>query len=384
MTEPTFPFGKRYTNLTEIGQGGMGKIYQVYDLIRAEHVALKELSRHHLDSPAATLKFKNEFRIMSQFQHPNIVQVFEFGINQENIPFITMELVEGRNLSELSQPSVRQVTGILSQVCQTLAVIHSRLYVHRDLKPDNIKLLENGSIKLLDYGLISQVGTQASGKISGTYHYLAPEVIVGGIINESTDLYSLGIIGYELLTGNRPFRGSKKEILQGHLKEIPPEPAALRSDVSPSLNSIIMKLLEKDQSQRYRNTAAVLEDLQLVSGQKSLAETTAQKRGYLYSSKLVGRTKEIEQFKQRVLQLRQRRSASLFIGAPAGAGKTRTAERDENQWQNWKAFPLSILTGGIAENRFTGGPATCCNTSSRFLKSTKPCVIKKEIGDNLR
>ncbi|RLC20809.1 MAG: hypothetical protein DRI57_03905 [Deltaproteobacteria bacterium] len=317
------PFGKRYEVLEEIGRGGMGRVYKVFDTIRAEELALKELSRQHTDSPAAMLGFKNEFRIMSEFRHPNTVRVFEFGMNEENIPLITMEFISGKNLSDLSNLSVEQITDILIQICQVLAYIHSRLYVHRDLKPDNIKHLDDGSVKLLDYGLMSQLGVQASGKISGTYYYLAPEVIVGGIIDESTDLYSLGIMGYELLTGQRPFTGTRKEILQGHLKQIPADPASIRSDIPPSVNAIIMKLMEKDKDRRYRKSSEVLEDLQYLTGKTKFVETTALRQGYLYSSKLVGRTDEITHFDRNIRKLKQGESTSLFIGSPAGMGKTR-------------------------------------------------------------
>ncbi|MCP4107486.1 MAG: protein kinase [Desulfobacteraceae bacterium] len=317
------PFGKRYDVLETIGQGGMGCVYKVYDTVRDENLALKELSLHHTDSAAAILGFKNEFRFMSEFRHPNIVRVFEFRMSRKNIPIITMEFVPGKNLSELSDLSVEQVVDILVQICQVLAHIHSRLYVHRDLKPDNIKLLDDSSVKLLDYGLMSQLGVHASGKISGTYYYLAPEVITGGIIDESTDLYSLGIIGYELLTGKRPFTGNKSEILQGHLKGVPPEPASIRPDIPSHVNSVIMKLLEKDKDRRYRNSPEILEDLQFAAGKKRIIETTEQKHGYLYSSRLIGRAEETERFNKGLLQLQEGQSISLFVGAPAGMGKTR-------------------------------------------------------------
>jgi len=320
-------FGKRYTNLREIGAGGMGRIYKAYDTIRTEEVALKEMNRYHLDSPAALLHFKNEFRLMTAFHHPNTVEVFEYGLSDQNIPFISMEFVDGQNLSDLSDLSISRVIDILGQICQALAYIHSRLYVHRDLKPDNIKLLPNGRLKLLDYGLMTQLGAQTPGKISGTLYYLAPEIIVGGIMSQSADLYALGIIAYELLTGQRPFDGSKREILQGHLKRAPLEPIALRPDIPPSLDAIIMKLLAKEQSQRYQSSAAVLEDLQYLGGKKwptELIETTAQKEGYLYSSRLIGREDEIKRFQQLLTQLlKQKEGASLFIGALSGVGKTR-------------------------------------------------------------
>ncbi len=318
------PFGKRYDVLEDIGRGGMGSVYKVYDTVRNENLALKELSREHIESPAAILGFRNEFRIMSEFRHPNMVQVFEFGMSQENIPIITMEFISGRNLSELSELPVEQIVDILIQTCHALAVIHSRLYVHRDLKPDNIKLLDDGSVKLLDYGLMSQLGILAPSKISGTYYYLAPEVILGGVIDESTDLYSVGIIGYELLTGHRPFTGNRKEILQGHLKRIPTEPAKLRPDISPSVNSILMKLMEKEKDWRYRNCAEALDDLQHLTGRPpGTGETAELRQGYLYSSKLVGRRAETEYFAGNINKLQVGKSSSIFVGSPAGMGKTR-------------------------------------------------------------
>ena len=315
--------GNRYDIVEEIGRGGMGNVYKVYDPVKDTYFALKELSRNHIDSPVALLRFKNEFRIMTEFRHPNIVNVFEFGTNPENIPYIVMEFISGKDLSECLHLSVEQVIGVLVQVCQALAVIHSRFYVHRDLKLDNIKHLDDGSIKLLDYGLISQLGVPASGKISGTFHYLAPEVIVGGIIDESTDLYSLGVIGYELLTRQLPFTGNKREILQGHLKQRPVEPIDIRPGIPSSVNSMIMKLLEKNQERRYRNCSEVLEDLRYLTGKTYSIDTPGFKEGYLYSNTLIGRSQEIERFRERLRQLQNGQSNSLFIGAPAGMGKTR-------------------------------------------------------------
>jgi len=316
-------YSKRYKIIDEIGKGGMGKVYKVHDIVKDDIIALKEMSRRYSNSPSSILQFKNEFRIMSEFQHPNTVKVFEFGLSPDNIPFITMEFVKGKNLSELGIVSSEQMADLLTQLCQALGYIHSRLYIHRDLKPDNIKLIDDGSIKLLDYGLMSQLGVPAPSKISGTYYYMAPETITGGIIDESTDLYSLGVIAYELLTGRKPFTGTSREILRGHLKKCPEEPRKIRPDISPYLDKIVMKLLEKDKSKRYRNTSEVLEDLQLITGKKKPVESIEKKQAYLYSSKMVGRDNEREFFNNLLIQLKCGDSGSLLIGAPAGMGKTR-------------------------------------------------------------
>ena len=323
QSEATTSFAKRYKQLELIGKGGMGRVYKVYDTLRAKRMALKELSREYVESPTAWLKFKNEFRMMTEFRHPNIVEVSEFGMSSENIPYIVMEFVDGKSLSEFSLLPLEQAIETLVQLCHVLSVIHSRLYVHRDLKPDNIKLLDDGSIKLLDYGLMSQLGLPAPTKISGTVYYLAPETLVGGILNESSDLYSLGIIAYELLTGERPFSGTRKEILQGHLKHTPSEPKTLRPEISASLNRIVMTLLEKDRELRYRNCAALLEDLHYLTGRAATLKLPEHKAGYLYSSKLIGRTQEIALCTKQLQALHNGQSHSIFIGAPAGMGKTR-------------------------------------------------------------
>jgi len=334
----TSPFGKRYEILEKIGHGGMGNVYKVCDTLTGSHLALKILRRRHTESDlsglsdfsrgeAGILGFKNEFRIMSEFRHPNIVKVFDFAISSKNIPMILMEFVPGKTLSELPDLSVPEIADMLIQLCHVLAYIHSRLYVHRDLKPDNIKRLDDGSVRLLDYGLMSQLGIQASAKILGTYSYMAPEVITGGVIDESTDLYSLGVIGYELLTGQRPFTGTRKEILLGHLKQTPAEPAGIRHDIPIDLNALIMKLLEKDKDRRYRNCAEVAEDLYHITektGQRIFFNLgTELRQSYLYSSKLAGRAAEIARFSHCLNELKSGKSVSLFIGSPEGMGKTR-------------------------------------------------------------
>ncbi|MCE1248311.1 MAG: protein kinase [Firmicutes bacterium] len=321
--EDKFAFGKRYEVQEEIGSGGMGRVFRVHDSVKNQTLALKEINRYLLDSPLAQLRFKNEFRVMSEFEHPNMIKVYEYGTSPDKTPYIVMEYIPGKNLSSLSPVPVQQAADLLARICQALGYLHSRLYVHRDLKPDNIKLLEDGSIKLLDYGLMCQLGIPGPEKISGTFYYIAPEVFTGGIIDETTDLYSLGIIGYEILTGKRPFTGTKSEIIKGHLRKSPDDLMTLRPDVPPSFNEIIKKLLAKEKDKRYRNAAEVLEDLRHLTEGELRIETAEQKHGYLYSSKLIGRNKETERFRDIFYNFLQGKPRTLYLGAPAGIGKSR-------------------------------------------------------------
>lgn len=316
------PFGKRYQFIEPIGSGGVGKVYKVFDTVRNIHVALKELSANHEVSNETMLWFKNEFRVMSSLKHPNLVEVYDFGITPENVPFITMELVSGKKLSECRAPSVDTAKKVIHGLCRVLSYIHSKLYIHRDLKPDNI-LLVNGRLKLLDFGLMTQLGVRTGGKISGTHHYLAPEIIVGGIIDESTDLYALGVIGYLFLTGNHPFRGTREDILQGHLSVTPPSPIDLYPDIPEPLSHLVMKLIAKKKENRYRNCAEVLEELRYFVDDPGPDGLSAPDYGYLYSSKLIGRNDEIDRFTDYLGRIRKKETAAFFIGAPAGMGKTR-------------------------------------------------------------
>ncbi len=312
----------RYQILEILGQGGMGKVYKVHDTVSEEIYAVKEMLRIKETVDPLLLSFKNEFRIMNSLQHPDIVKVFNFGIVDE-IPYIVMEYIEGKNLTDLQDISIEEVLTIVASIARTLSYLHSRLYVHRDIKPDNLKIMPDGSVKLLDYGLISQLGSMASGKISGTIQYIAPETIVKGYIDESTDLYSLGVIAYELLTGVTPFKGSMNEILQGHLKETPVEPGAINPDIPASLNKTVMKLLEKDKKNRYRNTYEFLTDISHLMSVRPEIETLEQKTSYLYSNQLIGREFEIKAFEKLLLTLKEHGSASMLIGAFSGLGKTR-------------------------------------------------------------
>lgn len=316
-------FGERYQLQELLGEGGMGTVYRAYDTAGSRTVAIKKMIAHHLDSPESLLGFKNEFRMMSQFQHPNTVRVYDYGMGAHSIPFIVMEYVEGRILSDLRDVSIPDLTGFVVQLCQALSYIHSRNCVHRDLKPSNIKVLDNGSLKLLDYGLMCQPGTPVFGRVSGTIHYLAPETIAGGIIDESTDLYSIGVLAYELIARRLPFTGSREEILKGHLRTVPVEPRSIRKDVPASLNDIIMKLLKKDKEHRYRSASAVLDDLRHLCDRHEPADDVRDTRAYLYSSRLIGRELELERAGNLIKQAASGNGGSLFAGAPAGMGKTR-------------------------------------------------------------
>jgi serine/threonine protein kinase len=312
--------------MSPLGQGGMGAVFRVADTLQGDReVALKLIQAPGGIDSELNLRFKEEFRAMVKLKHPNTIEVFDYGRLDDQSHYLTMEIVSGQVLSDCIKQSLplEQVSSILIQLLQALGFIHSRLYVHRDIKADNIRIREDGTVKLMDFGLMTQLGIPANGKLTGTPGYLPPEVAKGGIINASSDLYSVGCLAYEMLAGHLPFRGDLLKVVQGHIGEPPAPLGAFRPDLPPRLAQIVMRLLEKDQKLRYQQAAEVMADLSDLTGISITRVNLEQKKSYLTSSALVGRDKELKQLEEGLVDVQAGKGRSIFVGAPAGIGKSR-------------------------------------------------------------
>jgi len=339
----------RYRIIKKLGEGGMGKIWQVYDTVEKQEVALKQyyrrdsgisgskapttrsqritLSTIKSDSTEADLRFKQEFRTMVKLKHPNTVNVFDYGVLENGDDYITMEIVSGEELSDIikkRQLTFPQIYRVLIQICQVLNFIHSRLLVHRDIKPENIRITPEGNVKMMDFGLMDQMGLPSNGQITGTIAYLPPEVAQGGIIDARSDLYSLGCLAYELVVGHPPFTAPKiTEVIKQHINELPKSLKEIRKDTPAELEKIILKLLAKNQNERYQITAGLLNDLIPLSSEKIVVETLEQRKSYLNCSELIGRENEMQKLKDTFSSATQGKGQSVFVAAPAGVGKSR-------------------------------------------------------------
>ncbi|MFH1415952.1 MAG: protein kinase [Elusimicrobiota bacterium] len=338
-------FVNRYKVIAKIGEGGMGTIWKVFDEVDKKEVALKEIkladedrsgakegSRVSLTTPKtgyteSELRFAEEFRTMTKLQYPFTLKVFDYGVLLNGNRYITMEIVEGENLRDRvknQKLDFQEIYRILIQLSQTLSFIHSRLYVHRDIKSENIMITKDGPIKLMDFGLMDQLGVASDGTITGTIQYLPPEVVKSGVINESSDLYSVGVLAYELATGEFPFSGkSIMDVVRMHIKDAPKPPHELRADIPEELEKIILKLLEKEQSNRYENASKLIEDLSKLSNEEIVVETKEQRGSYLFCSELIGRAEETTKLREVFEDIKSCKGKSVFVGAPAGVGKTR-------------------------------------------------------------
>jgi len=261
-------FGKRYRIIEEIGRGGMGKVYKAEDLELGVTVALKLIKPKYSQNEKFIQRFKTETLLARSISHENIIRIHDIG-EVEDVKFISMDYIRGQNLNELIHTSknltVKTAVDITRQICQALIAAHEKGIVHRDLKPSNIMIDMNGKAYVMDFGLakIQKIDElDKSGKIAGTPSYMSPEQARGKILDRGTDIYSLGIILFKMLTGKKVFEAdSKFEYMQKHIHESPPSPSQFNPQISPQLEKIILKCLEKDKAKRYSSARSLLEDL---------------------------------------------------------------------------------------------------------------------------
>jgi len=261
-------FADRYQIIEELGTGGMGRVYRVADKTLGEEIALK-LIRPEIAADRETLeRFKTELKLAREVVHKNVARMFDFN-QEDRVPYITMEYVRGENLKRLVRKVGRLFAGqaipIACQICEGLAEAHRLDIVHRDLKPQNIMIDEDGQAKIMDFGLarLSKIDDKIRKEgTEGTPAYISPEQIKGLPPDARSDLYSLGVLLYEMLTGTLPFKADNaRELLHKHETEVPRDPRELNPGISAGLSQVVMKCLEKDPAARFQSAAGIREAL---------------------------------------------------------------------------------------------------------------------------
>jgi len=260
--------------LDKIGAGGMGEVYLAEDTELDRKVALKFLPPHYSSDSKIIMRFKREAKAAAALNHPNIITVYEVG-EHEGQTFIAMEYVEGESLRELMSKdglSLSQVLQIGKQVCEGLAKAHQADIIHRDIKPENIMIDKDGRVRILDFGLaklrnVSKL-TQA-GKTLGTLDYMSPEQLQGLEVDHRTDIWSLGVVLYEMITGRLPFQGEYEAVVMYSVLNEEPQPLGGTKTVDlEKVQQIIDKALEIEVIERYESIAALLSDIHEISHSK--------------------------------------------------------------------------------------------------------------------
>jgi len=269
---PTLTKAGRYEISGELGRGAMGVVYHATDPVIGRAVAVKTLvlSEEGTGLTRAELlaKFQTEARAAGLLTHPNIVVVFDAG-EEDGLFFITMELVEGKSLQNLLDAGqmfpLPRVLRIMEQTCSALQFAHDRNIVHRDIKPANLMLTPEDTVKITDFGTakILQFGTvQQTAHVVGTPSYMSPEQIKGKVVDGRSDIFSLGVVLYEMVTGEKPFPGQNiTTVIYKIVNEEPTAPRDIDSSIHPGLNDIIMKALAKEPAARYQSCRELFEDL---------------------------------------------------------------------------------------------------------------------------
>jgi serine/threonine protein kinase/tetratricopeptide (TPR) repeat protein len=261
-------FAGRYKIIEELGKGGMGKVYKADDIELNEKVALKLIKPEISADKSTVERFQNELKFARKIVHKNVGRMYDLG-KEEGIYFITMEYVKGQDLKGLIRQSGQLAIGtaisIAKQICEGLVEAHRVGVVHRDLKPSNIMIDRDGQVRIMDFGIARSLkgkGITGAGVIIGTPEYMSPEHVEGKEVDQRSDIYSLGAILFEMVTGRVPFEGDTPfTIGVKHKSEIPVDPREINAQVPEDLSRIILKCLEKDREARYQGAGEFRSEL---------------------------------------------------------------------------------------------------------------------------
>ncbi|HEX5759388.1 MAG TPA: serine/threonine-protein kinase, partial [Thermoanaerobaculia bacterium] len=265
--------GQRFEILSVLGAGGMGIVYKARDRELDDLVALKMLKRELWGDRSQLERLKSEIKLARKITHPNVLRTFDFG-EIDGVPYISMEYIRGVTLRYLLDETARLPYSaglrLAKQLCAGLAAAHGVGVLHRDIKPENLILEPTGNAKLMDFGIARPARREAPGQtqagwVVGTPQYLAPEQLQGQDSDARADIYSCGIVLYEIFTGRLPFAGTPVEVMFQHLKEEPPPPSAAWPEVPTRLEAAILRCLEKDPAARYPAVSDLLHELEALS-----------------------------------------------------------------------------------------------------------------------
>ncbi|QQP29291.1 Stk1 family PASTA domain-containing Ser/Thr kinase [Lactobacillus ultunensis] len=268
MIDKGYLLGERYRIIDTLGEGGMANVYLAEDIILQRKVAVKILRLDLQNEPQTQARFQREALATSELSHPNIVSVLDVGTDH-GLPYMVMEYVDGPDLKEYirknSPLDLREVIRIMDQILSAVALAHKHNVIHRDLKPQNILMDKRGNIKIADFGIavaLNQSSITQTNSVMGSVHYMSPEQTRGGLVTKQSDIYSLGIILYELITGKVPFNGDTPvSIALKHAQE--PIPSIRKKDksVPQALENVVLKATAKDPRDRYASAQAMKADL---------------------------------------------------------------------------------------------------------------------------
>jgi serine/threonine-protein kinase PknK len=313
-----------YEIMEKVGGGGMGVVYKARDRRLDRAVALKFLPPHIVADGEALARFTNEARAASALDHPNICTIYAFDTTPDGHPYIAMAYVPGLTLREKIHQgplAVSEAVGLAIQVARGLERAHEHSIIHRDIKPANLIVTERGELRILDFGVAHRAGSQLTGEglALGTLAYMSPEQLQGKTVDRRTDLWSLGVVLFEMLAGRRPFEGESDGALWGAIVGQPaPDLGQIRNDIPETIAAVVARCLSKDPSARYPDAMTLIADLDALKS--SGGPNPAARSMPLALSSFVGRRTELEAIRNLL-----GRARLVTLTGPPGMGKTRLA-----------------------------------------------------------
>ena len=299
----------------------MGAVYCVHDVATERRMAIKRLrtgEQKHRDEPA-TAHFEREYHTLVDLAHPSIIEVYDYGIDHEG-PYYTMELLEGEDLRSLAPLPWQRVCSILRDIASSLAMLHSRRLVHRDVTTRNVRLTADGRAKLIDFG--SMVPMAVAKGVVGTPPFMPPETVQQQSLDGRADLYSLGALAYFMLTGRQAYPARRIDQLRDFWRTTPAAPHRVTEDVPPALGELVMGLLSMDRTLRPGTAAVVMERVTALAD-LSLDEHAEVPRAYLTTPTLVGRSDRLVDVRWAVIEALRGAGASFMIEGEPGVGRSR-------------------------------------------------------------
>jgi tRNA A-37 threonylcarbamoyl transferase component Bud32 len=315
----------RYVIEEELASGGMGVVYRVRERSTGQARALKRLKPEAAADRALVEAFEREYQVLAGLIHPRIIQVFDYGIDAVG-PYYTMELLDGQDMRKAAPLPYRQACRCLRDVATSLALLHARRLLHRDLSPRNVRMTIDGRCKLIDFGALASFGSPSS--IVGTAPAISPEALAGAPLDQRCDLYALGALAYWMLTGRHAYPARRAEELPLLWKSVPPAPSALVHDIPPELDDLVFSLLSADPRARPASVVEVISRVNLIA---DLATEGAQDierlaESFLVSPRFVGRLGALARVREHLDALAQGRGGALRIEAAPGMGRSRLLE----------------------------------------------------------
>ncbi len=291
--------GGRYRVQSTLGSGGMAVVYRAEDAILGRPVALKTLHRRYAEMPSFRRRFRQEARAMASLDHENIVKVYDIS-EDDGVPFIVAECVAGKDIGSLlgrrggTHLNEQFTRRAAEQLLLALSYAHRRGIIHRDVKPSNILVTADGTVKVADFGIARIVeeddGAEVGepGEIVGSARYMSPEQLMGKEATPKSDIYSVGVLLYHCLTGKPPFSGDVKVLAKQHLHRVPAPPRKLNKKISPHMEAVIMKALAKNPDDRYPSAAAMLDDIAAKALPKTDKKTRESPKAQLHKGRKKG------------------------------------------------------------------------------------------------